>query len=748
MEEIDVQKSQAAEAFHAALAHHQNGRFAEAEHYYRLALSHDSTHSDSLNNLGTLAAQFGHFQLAADLIEEALKHAPSNAQYHFNRASILLNLDQPDQVTRHFICGLILDPAYCAVLTGLGRHEWHQGRFGPAEYFFRRALALDPNSGESHVNLANALASRGALADALVHFHSAESAGLKAVRFTLGTIYHQQGDLARAEHYYRHALDAGPGNGQIGLYLGNLLVDSGRLLEAVHYYRFAAATAPVDIEPWSKLSQLLFRLRGYEAAAHACHRILRLDAHQAEGYLGQAKILQAQQNWDLALFHAQQAVALTPDGAEISQLIGTSFGGLGFVPNAITWTDRAVKLVPDIEGFRRLYRAMQLYDPHWLPPVHVPQPELPHEPDIKTHGAPIRLGYVSSDFLSHPVARCVFPLLAKADRAQFHITCFADIDQPDHFTDKLKAQADDWISITGLDDKTAAARIRQSKIDIAIYLAGSFDRNRPGIAAFRAAPVQVSLHDGMTSGIPDMDYLITDPILAPRSAQPYFAERLARLPHLIMQMPIADPPDPGPLPLLRGKGLSLGSFNNPVKINDAVLALWGACLRALPDSTLTFVYRNAFDSRLLRARILRALDVVPERIIFTSGHRRSYDEHLALYRTIDVSLDPFPFSGYTVSFESLSMGVPVMTLPGATMGSRWTMSLLDELGLLDFAAQDHADFSDKIVGLESRIDQLIRLRQTLPELVAASHICRTDLRVRHFERLFKAMYFGFGRPKK
>jgi predicted O-linked N-acetylglucosamine transferase (SPINDLY family) len=76
------------------------------------------------------------------------------------------------------------------------------------------------------------------------------------------------------------------------------------------------------------------------------------------------------------------------------------------------------------------------------------------------------------------------------------------------------------------------------------------------------------------------------------------------------------------------------------------------------------------------------------------------------------------------------------------------MSLLDELGLHEFAARDDADFINKIVHLQSRIDHLIHLRQFLPELVAASHICRTDLRVRHFERLYKAMCQGFGRGIK
>jgi Tfp pilus assembly protein PilF len=68
-----LQETNAANAFNTALVHHQNGRLADAEQYYRLTLSHDPHHSDSLNNLGAIAAQFGHFQVAADLIGAALR---------------------------------------------------------------------------------------------------------------------------------------------------------------------------------------------------------------------------------------------------------------------------------------------------------------------------------------------------------------------------------------------------------------------------------------------------------------------------------------------------------------------------------------------------------------------------------------------------------------------------------------------------------------------------------------------------
>src|SRR5258708_6333469 len=235
----------------------------------------------------------------------------------------------------------------------------------------------------------------------------------------------------------------------------------------------------------------------------------------------------------------------------------------------------------------------------------------------RSHSAPtktrdperhLRVGWLSSDFRDHPVARNLQPLFAHRDPGRFEAICYAEGTAGDTTTAWFRAHADVWRPITGLSDGAVAAQIRADQVDVMIYLAGRFDQNRPQVAEWRPAPVQVSFHDPATSGLSAMDYLLADACLVPAGSAEKFTERVLRLPHFYVHRPIEAAPAVAPGPSVSTGRVTFGCFNNPIKVNRTVLELWAEILARVPQSDLLLKFRNYYDSRDLQRRGLAVVD--------------------------------------------------------------------------------------------------------------------------------------------
>jgi predicted O-linked N-acetylglucosamine transferase (SPINDLY family) len=354
----------------------------------------------------------------------------------------------------------------------------------------------------------------------------------------------------------------------------------------------------------------------------------------------------------------------------------------------------------------------------------------------------LRVGWLSADMREHPVMKNLVPLLAHRDRGSFDDFFYAEPALANDIQALLRRGAAGWCPTAGLSDAQVAERIRADGIDILMLLAGHFDRNRPQVAAFRAAPVQVSIFDPATSGLAAMDYLAVDAAMAPVPRRERFTERPLRLPNIYLHPRPADAPEPGPPPLLASGRVTFGCFNNPAKLNDHVLALWARVLAEVPDSRLVLRYFNQFQSPVLRRRVdgIMARHGVDASRIDMGGADTPAAGHLQHYAAIDVALDPFPFTGSTTTFEALWMGVPVVSLVGQTVVARWTYAMLRQVELGDLAAATPDGYVAIAARLAADRDRLVLLRRELRATVAASMLCDARRTTRHLERAQRAMW--------
>ncbi len=104
----------------------------------------------------------------------------------------------------------------------------------------------------------------------------------------------------------------------------------------------------------------------------------------------------------------------------------------------------------------------------------------------------LRIGYVSSDFKNHSVAYFIEPVLKAHDREKVEVYCYANVGKPDDRTERLRMEADHWLSIVGMPDNVVVERIREDRIDILVDLGGHTGDNRLLVFARKPAPVQVT----------------------------------------------------------------------------------------------------------------------------------------------------------------------------------------------------------------------------------------------------------------
>ena len=357
----------------------------------------------------------------------------------------------------------------------------------------------------------------------------------------------------------------------------------------------------------------------------------------------------------------------------------------------------------------------------------------------------IRIGYISPDLRTHPVGTLIRPLLALHDRTRFTVCCYMNGTE-DALSHGLRASADVWRNIQGMPAEEAAARVRADEIDILVDLAGHTQNNCLPVLAYKPAPVQVTgIGYFNTTGLPAIDYMLSDVHVDPiGTTEPAFTEKMIRLPHshFCYVLPEGLPPI-APPPMERSGFVTFGSFNNFNKVTDEVLRLWKEVLDAVPRSRL-LVKSKLFAStegRELAAKRFTRCGISTERVEMRAFSRG----HLAEYGDMDIALDTFPYTGGITTCEALAMGVPVITLRGASHGARFGESLLRNANLAELIADTPAAYVQITATLASAPETLAALRANLRTILA--HAPLTDARtyVRDVEAAYAEIWERFVR---
>ena len=75
----------------------------------------------------------------------------------------------------------------------------------------------------------------------------------------------------------------------------------------------------------------------------------------------------------------------------------------------------------------------------------------------------------------------------------------------------------------------------------------------------------------------------------------------------------------------------------------------------------------------------------------------NHEDHINLYKQVDICLDTFPWNGVTTTFEALWMNVPVLVLKGYNYNSRCGESIIKNTNINFLISQDIDDYISKAI---------------------------------------------------
>jgi protein O-GlcNAc transferase len=596
------------------------------------------------------------------------------------------------------------------------------GRNHEAEAAYRRLLASSANHPDALFELSVLFFEAGAIEESIRLLDR-----LLAVRpddvvalTNLGEACRRSGAPERAVAAFTRILDLDPDFPEAHHNLGITLMTAGRDGEALQHLSRALALRPESAPFHVSLSWALLRHgRAEESLAH-CRRALELDPNHAPAHHHLANALVELGERAEAIASYRRAYTLDPNDHDAhSNLILVALTNPAYDAKALLAEGRRWARL-HAESLRSRRR--------------------PHGVD-RNPDRPLRVGYVSPDFRAHPSRQFLAPLFAHHDPSAFTIYLYASVDQPDRVTEAYRASVGKrFRDIRRLDDVAAAELVRSDRIDILVDLALHSSGGRLRLFACKPAPVQITwLGYAGTTGLDAMDYRMTDPYLDPPNTDlSVYSEACLHLPETSWCYAALDEADVpvSPLPALASGTVTFGCQNSYRKVHPGVLSVWARLLRALPEARLFLYAEEAGRPVMLRA--LGEAGVLPERVDF--GARVPRRAYLERYQRIDIGLDTFPFTGATTSLDALWMGVPVVTLTGATSLHRAGACLAMNLGLPDLVASSEADYVAKAIELARDLPRLAQLRATLRERLEASPLGDAPRFARHMEAAFRSVW--------
>lgn len=596
---------------------------------------------------------------------------------------------------------------------------------------------------------------------------------------------HRGNSLLEAKKLYTQIHTNSPTHFDALQLLGLVAFQQGMHEDAIRLFSMALKVNPKHAVTHFHLGLTFKKSRLLDKALMSFGQAIEIDPQFAQAYQVRGNTFVETANYDLAFKDYQKTIQIKPDSADAFLSIGNLYKRLKQYTQALTAYKSAKAIQPKLpylngilfntkmllcdwdnfdqdlkelesriesgvmasapfpllalsESQKTLKKSSELYGQMLYPTNDA----LGAFPQRNLNGK-MRIGYFSADFHDHATAHLTAELFELHNRDQFEIIAFSYgpiTDDP--LQVRLRKAFTQFIDVSSKSDLDTAKLARETRIDIAVDLKGYTQDARPGIFAYRAAPIQINyLGYPGTMGMDYYDYLIADKTTVLTYEEEMYSENILYMPHCYQvndrKRSLSNKSFTRQECGLPENSFIFCCFNNSHKITPNTFNSWMNILKKCKHSVLWLLESQTEASENLRKEaLIRGVD--PSRLIFAK--RLPATEHLSRLKLADLFLDTLPYNAHTSASDALWMGVPVLTQIGKTFPGRVATSLLKALELKSLITVSTSEYESVAVQLAQNPYELREIKSLLLQNKLLAPLFNTPKFVTDLEDLYLKIY--------
>ncbi len=604
--------------------------------------------------------------------------AVKTAPFYLLKGNILLAQDSHADAAQAFAAAIAIDPGYASAYMNLGQAMRRAGNLDAALAAWNQYVLLSPQSMDGWIQLAAAASALGDTQQAQSYLERAVALDTNNLPLclALGKLHAESRDFAKARQCIEKALMIDAHNDECASLLGWISNEQGD----AHGAR-AILNPPSD--------------RSVAFARRTRHALLLPQI-----YASSEDLLQWRERYTAGLAdlvaHLEE---YCPDPNQVFTLDQTNF------LLAYQGCDDLVLQTDYASLQRRL--------------IEKARPDLTERfKPIKRNGNRIKVGFVSSFMRECTVGHYFASWIEGLDAAQFERTLIYTGANPDALTHRIAARCEHFAVARGTTLEIAQV-IAERELDILIYPEIGMASLNYLLANMRLAPLQCAAWGHpVSSGSSLIDFFFTCSAMEPAGHEQHYAESLLYLPGIGTCYNLPQDSDESltreALSLPAGKNLYLCP-QSLFKIHPDNDAHYLDILAADESGILVFIQDSAplvtqtFAQRLMHGMATRGIAPRNQIKFLPRLNTAAFRQLLSL---ADVVLDTLHWSGGNTSLDSLAVGAPIVTLPGAFMRGRQSRAMLELLGAPELIVADAAHYVSTAVQMatDPQARQKIRAR--------------------------------------